>query len=78
LKAVREDAAPFCHPHRLSGPEQEAQKIETDARVVTETVHILAIDDLRLLRMQRQLPFREPRGDRLSQACASATRAQRA
>jgi hypothetical protein len=46
-------------PDRLPGSEREAKKVERLVWVVATPVHILAVDDLRLLRMQRQLADRE-------------------
>ena len=40
---------------RLSGSELVAQKIEVDVRVVAAPVHVLAVDDPRLNRMENQL-----------------------
>jgi len=42
-------------PYRLSCPEGEPQEIKRDKGVVALPIGILAIDDLRLFRMQRQL-----------------------
>ena len=47
------------HPHRLPGTELKAQKIERDVGEVAPSVRILAVDDLRLLRMQHQLVGRK-------------------
>src|SRR6185369_16225473 len=55
LEAVREDAPTLHGPHRFPGPELKAQKVEVDVGVVALPVHILAVDDTRLLGMQRQL-----------------------
>src|SRR5262245_55766936 len=52
-------------PDRLPGSESEAKKIERLIRVIATPVHILAVDDLRLLRMQRQLADREAIRQRL-------------
>jgi hypothetical protein len=38
--------------HRLSGSKREAQKIESLLRISVASVRILAVDNLRLLRMQ--------------------------
>ena len=51
-------------PHRLSGSELVAQKIKVDVRVVAAPVHILAVDDPRLLRMENQLADRTAVGNR--------------
>src|SRR6202163_4504761 len=59
LEAVREDARPAFPPHRLPGSELEPKKVERDDRKVPAPVHILAVDDLRLHRMQHQLAGRE-------------------
>src|SRR5256885_4484269 len=64
LEAVREDAPVRLHPHRLAGPKLEAQKVEADVGEVALPVHILAVDDLRLLRMQHQLAGRKAVGNR--------------
>jgi hypothetical protein len=58
-EAVCEDAPIRLDPHRLSGSELVAQKIEVDVRVVAVPVHILAVDDPRLLRMENQLAGRK-------------------
>src|SRR6516162_1930621 len=42
----------------------EAQKVEADIGEVAAPVHILGVDDLRLLRMQHQLADREAAGNR--------------
>src|SRR5215831_8210300 len=52
-------------PDRLPGPKRVAKKVERLVRVVPTPVHILAIDDLRLLGMQHQLAGREAVGKRL-------------
>ena len=57
-EAVREDAPILLHPHDLPGTVLVAQKIEADDGIVAPPVHILAVDDLRLLRMQHQLAGR--------------------
>src|SRR5262245_29035685 len=41
-------------PDRLPGSKREAKKAERLVRVISTPVHILAVDDLRLLRMQDQ------------------------
>src|SRR5947207_8326876 len=51
LETVREDASVRLHPHDLSGSKLEAEKVEVDVGEVAMPVHILAVDDLRLLRM---------------------------
>jgi hypothetical protein len=51
LEAVREDAAIRLHPHYLSGSKLEAEKVKVDVGEVAAPVHILAVDDLCLLRM---------------------------
>src|SRR5262245_61556277 len=51
LETVREDASVRLHPHDLSGSKLEAQKVEVDIGEVAAPVHILAVDDLGLLRM---------------------------
>jgi len=56
-EAVREDTATLLHPHRLPGTELEAQKVERDDRKIAAPVYILAVDDLRLFRMQYQAWF---------------------
>ena len=38
--------------HRLPGSKRKAQKIEALLRITVQPVRILAVDDLRLLRMQ--------------------------
>ena len=63
-EAVCEDAPIRLDPHRLSGSELVAQKIEMDVRVVAVPVHILAIDDPCLLRMENQLADRKAVGNR--------------
>src|SRR5262245_43685565 len=64
LEAVREDAPVRFHPHDLSGSKLEAEKVEVDVWEVAPPVHIFAVDDLRLLRMQYQLAGREAVGNR--------------
>ena len=64
LETVREDASVRLHPHDLSGSKLEAEKVEVDVGEVASPVHILAVDDLRLLRMQHQLAGREAVGNR--------------
>src|SRR6516165_5676962 len=64
LETVREDAPIRLHPHDLSGSKLEAEKVEVDVGEVAPPVHILAVDDLRLLRMQYQLAGREAVGNR--------------
>src|SRR6516162_8801271 len=64
LKTVREDASVHLHPHYLSGSKLEAEKVEADVGEVAAPVHILAVDNLRLLRMQHQLADREAAGNR--------------
>src|SRR3974390_45156 len=59
LEAVREDARLTFPPHRLPGSKLEPEKVERDDRKVPAPVHILAVDDLRLHRMQHQLAGRE-------------------
>jgi len=49
LETVREDAPVRLHPHDLPGAKRETQKVEVDVRGVAAPVHILAVDDLRLL-----------------------------
>src|SRR5947208_1453267 len=58
LETVREDASLRLHPHDLSGSKLEAEKVEVDVGEVASPVHVLAVDDLRLLRMQHQLAGR--------------------
>src|SRR5438552_13402809 len=55
-EAVRVDM-PF--PHRFPRSEIEAEKVERLVRKISTPVRILAVDDLRLLRMQHQLAGRE-------------------
>ena len=64
LKTVREDAPVRLHPHHLSGSKLEAEKVKVDVGKVAAPVDILAVDDLRLLRMQHQLAGREAVGNR--------------
>src|SRR6266404_1633154 len=64
LETVREDASLRRHPHDLSGSKLEAEKVEVDVGEVAAPVQILAVDDLRLLRMQYQLAGREAVGNR--------------
>src|SRR5262249_28844324 len=54
-KSVRVNALVAFPPHRLPGSKLEAQKVERADRKVALPVHILAVDNLRLLRMQHQL-----------------------
>jgi len=53
------DAPLAFPPHRLPGAELKAQKVERNDGKVTPPVRILAVDDLRLFRMQHQLAGRE-------------------
>ena len=55
LEAVREDTLLAFPPHRLPGSKLEAEKIECDDGKVVGPSDILAVDNLRLLRMQFQL-----------------------
>src|SRR5438874_1733721 len=64
LETVGEDAALRLHPHDLPGSKLEAEKIEVAVGEIAAPVHILAVDDLRLLRMQHQLAGREAVGSR--------------
>src|SRR5829696_3475968 len=64
LETVRDDTPARLHPHDLSGSELEAEKVEVDVGEVAAPVDILAVDDLRLLRMQHQLAGREAVGNR--------------
>src|SRR5215467_5675941 len=79
LKTVREDAPVRLHPHHLSGSKLEAEKVKVDVRKVAAPVDILAVDDLRLIRMQHQLAGRQAVGNcapecpRLPGALAMAT-----
>src|SRR5262249_3439074 len=59
LETVCEDAPLRLHPHDLSGPELEAEKVEVDVGEVASPIHILAVDDLRLLRMENELAGRK-------------------
>src|SRR6476620_886441 len=59
LKAVREDTLVSFPPHRLPSAELKAQKVERNDGKVAPPVRILAVDDLRLFRMQHQLAGRE-------------------
>src|SRR5215475_3379633 len=67
LETVREDAPVRLHPHDLPGAKLETQKVEVDVRGVAAPVHILAVDDLRLLWMQHQLAGRKAVGNRAPQ-----------
>src|SRR6267143_613546 len=64
LETVREDAPVRLHPHYLSGSKLEAEKVKVDVGKVAAPVDILAVDDLRLLRMQHQLAGRQAVGNR--------------
>ena len=46
-------------PHRFPRPELETQEVKCDHRKAAAPVHILAVDDLRLLRMQPRLASRK-------------------
>src|SRR3984893_17846116 len=52
LEAVREDTHRAFPAHRLPGSELEPKKVERDDGKVPAPAHILAVDDLRLHRMQ--------------------------
>ena len=67
LETVREDAPVRLHPHYLSGSKLEAEKVKVDVGKVAAPVDILAVDDLRLLRMQHQLAGRQAAGNRAPQ-----------
>src|SRR4029077_11477211 len=58
LETVRKDAPVRLHPHYLSGSKLVAEKVKVDVGKVAAPVDILAVDDLRLLRMQHQLACR--------------------
>src|SRR5215475_3163646 len=64
LETVREDAPVRLHPHDLPGSKLEAEKVKVDVGEVAAPVHILAVDDLRLLGMQHQLAGRKAVGKR--------------
>src|SRR5262249_54961778 len=64
LETVREDAPVRLHPHDLSGSKLEAENVKVDVGKVAAPVDILAVDDLRLLRMQHQLAGRQAVGNR--------------
>jgi hypothetical protein len=51
-------------PHRLPRSKHETEKVERLIWEVTAPVRILAIDDLRLLRMQHQFAGRKTVGQR--------------
>src|SRR5215471_13138550 len=63
LKTVREDASVHLHPHNLSGSKLEAEKVKVDVGKVAAPVDILAVDDLRLIRMQHQLAGHQAGGN---------------
>src|SRR3989440_1488386 len=67
LETVREDAPVRLHPHDLPGSKLETQKVEVDVRGGAAPVHILAVDDFRLLGMQHQLAGRKAVGNRTPQ-----------
>jgi hypothetical protein len=46
-------------PSDFPRPELKAQEVERDDREVATPVRVLAVDDLRLVRMQRQLARRK-------------------
>src|SRR5215471_1361533 len=71
LKTVREDASVRLHPHYLSGSKLEAEKVEVNVGKVAAPVDILAIDDLRLIRMQHQPAGRKRSAIALQRARAS-------
>src|ERR1700680_3645707 len=54
LEAVREDARLAFPPHRLTRSELEPKEVEREERKVPAPVHILAVDDLRLHRIDRK------------------------
>src|SRR5512133_2241637 len=64
LETVREDARVRLHPHYLSGSKLEAEKVKVDVGKVAAPVHILAVDYLRLRRMQHSLADRKAVGSR--------------
>jgi len=56
--------------HRAPGPKRIAQEVEALLWIAVAPVAVLAVDDLRLLRMQLQLAHRKPRFQHLTQlAC---------
>jgi hypothetical protein len=56
---MREDALLSFPPHRLPGSKLKTQEVERNDGKVATPVCILAVDDLRLFRMQHQLAGRE-------------------
>src|SRR5215471_12348383 len=64
LETVREDAPVRLRPHYFSGSKLEGEKVKVDLGKVAAPVDILAVDDLRLLRMQHQLADRQAVGNR--------------
>ena len=64
LETVCEDAPVRLYPHYLPGSKLEAEKVKVDIGEVAAPVHILTVDDFRLLRMQHQLADREAIGNR--------------
>src|ERR687887_339377 len=65
LETVREDASIRLHPHDLSGSKLEAEKVKVNVGEVAAPVDILAVHDLRLLRMQHQLAGRKAVSNRV-------------
>src|SRR6201981_2990203 len=59
VETVREESPVRLHPHYLSGSKLETEKVKVDVGKVAAPVDILAVDDLRLLRMQHQLAGRQ-------------------
>src|SRR5262249_43390174 len=52
-----------ANTHHLSGSKLEAEKVKVDVGKVAAPVDILAVDDLRLIRMQHQLADRQAVGN---------------
>ena len=67
-RTERDAHAPDPLAHH-SWPERVAEKVELKSRMVRAPTLILAIDDFRLFRMQRQSAFRKPRRKSSPQCC---------
>src|SRR5208283_5589140 len=59
-RGAERDADRSAPPSRQPRPERVAKEVELVVRIVSAPIIILAVDDLRLLRMKRQSAVREP------------------
>ena len=59
-RGAERDADLSAPPPRQPRPERVAEEVELLVRIVSAPIIVLAVDDLRLLRMKRQSAIREP------------------